>query len=501
MNKFVLLATALTFILPSASYTMDDKEPPSLKRKYPPKTSQQHREERPSKKAKLQPLSKTERLSTPESHTQYLQDAISSATKSILITSHGVDKDAFKKANLYTLLKASTDRGVRVYIYNIDSKDIDNKISEFFKKNGIAYDVAYTHAKLLAVDDKMVAIGSHNWLARTSSWENATLCLSGKECTELVPLLWKDLKYYRNIQFGNEKQIRQYEKNLQNEEIDTWKLASSTALSYVHSLTAHQDFISGAFKYAENTLVFCSPFINEKSGYQEDFKKTLLSKTINKGVHVHFVCRAEDPNLPSFRKYLGSLLESPFMHLIPLSDIHLKTVIIDDTTIAEGSFNWLSASRDEESEYHNHEVTLMMGGCESKGFIQDFYKSPVGQEVLKATPVQKPPLPKAPVRQKNIQQDFPNGASSSKINFQNISDPNAELRVRWLALKWKTSAKGNPYINTSKEDGNGKNRNVVIFKKQNNTYSASIDGTSLNVWYPSELKVKEAIFDFIWSSP
>ncbi len=62
-------------------------------------------------------------------------------------------------------------------------------------------------------------------------------------------MLWKDLKYYRNIQFGNEKQIRQYEKDIQNQEIDTWKLASLTALNYLHSLTAHQDFISAAFEW------------------------------------------------------------------------------------------------------------------------------------------------------------------------------------------------------------------------------------------------------------
>jgi hypothetical protein len=105
-------------------------------------------------------------------------------------------------------------------------------------------------------------------------------------------------------------------------------------------------------------------------------------------------------------------------------------------------------------------------------------------------------LPKAPIVQSNFQQNNRKGVIPSKPNIQN--DPHSQRRERWVALNWKVSAKGNPYINTSKEDGNGQNRNVVILKKPNNSYSASIDGTSLNVWYPSELQAKQAAFDFIW---
>jgi phosphatidylserine/phosphatidylglycerophosphate/cardiolipin synthase-like enzyme len=486
---------------------MDTEEGRGFKRKYQPTYAPQDRQEPLPKKArveqkkekvesKLEPASTIGRLSTPQSHKRYLQQAISSATKSILITSHGVEREAFEDGDLYSLLRAARERDVKVYIYNIDSKDIDGKTSRFFQKHDIAYDVTYTHAKLLAVDDKRVAIGSHNWLARPSFWENATLCLSGEECKELVPLLWKDLRYYRNLQFGNKKQVKQYEKDTENQERDPWKLSDGTSLNYLHSVGVHQGFIEAAFKSAVNTLIFCSPFINEKSGYQEDFKKTLLSKTLKRGVDVYFVCRTEDQNLPTFRNYLGSLLTSPFMHLLTVSDIHLKTVVVDDDTIAEGSFNWLSASRDEESEHHNHEVTFMLQGNGAKTFIQDFYKSPVGQEIVKATQIQNPQLPKAPAVQSNRQQNNRKGMNHPKANAKN--DPHSQRRERWVALNWKVSAKGNTYINTSKEDGNGQSRNVVIFRKQNNSYFASIDGTPLNVWYPSELQAKQAAFDFIW---
>ena len=420
MNKFVLLSTALAFILPSASYGMEvDPQQHTFKRKYQTAHNQQYNEGPSLKKGKLQPLSNTERLSTPESHRQYLQDAIPSATKSILITSYGVDKEAFEDGGLYDLLADARNRGVKVYIYNIDKKGIDNDTSRFFQECDIAYDVAYTHAKLFAIDDKKVAIGSYNWLSKANSWENATFCLSGEKCKELVPLLWQDLKYYRNLQFGNIKQINQYQNNPQNKVVDTWELDSSTNLCYFHSLDQHRDFIADTFRYAQNSLVFCAPFINGNSEYQEDFEWNLLSKTINRDVHISFACRANDPKLPSFRNYLGTLLQSPFMHLIPLSDFHQKTVIVDDITIAEGSFNWLSASRNEQSEHHNHEVTLLLDGNQSKPFIEDFYKSRVGQEIVKATSTQNPQPNRSNELMKAVEPKF----SSWQNNFKSSLNP------------------------------------------------------------------------------
>jgi hypothetical protein len=147
-------------------------------------------------------VSSITRLSTSADHVDCLREGISSATRSILITSYGINDEAFVSAGLYPLLSEARARGVNVYVYNIDSKDIEPNVSRFFDQQGIRYDVAFTHAKLFAVDECMVAIGSYSWLAKENIWENATLRLSGRECTDLVPLLWKDLKYYWNLQFA-----------------------------------------------------------------------------------------------------------------------------------------------------------------------------------------------------------------------------------------------------------------------------------------------------------
>ena len=73
--------------------------------------------------------------------------------------------------------------------------------------------------------------------------------------------------------------------------------------------------------------------------------------------------------------------------MIGYDDFHLKTLIIDDNIIAEGSFNWFSAVRNENSEYHNHEATLLVRGRAAAELIAEFYQSPVGELVSIASAV------------------------------------------------------------------------------------------------------------------
>lgn len=498
MNKdlpfipFVFLIT-LGFLL-SPAHAME-KEEKGTKRTYLQTQLYDDYETRKLKRftAKREAFTFITRLSTPEAHIRCLQEGIKNAQNSILITSYGVDHEAFTNGDLHRLLAEASQRGVKIYIYNIDSKDTDDVTFKFFCKYNIAFDAAFTHAKIFAVDDRRVAIGSYSWLSKSNTWENATFHIIGKECTDIVPLLWEDLKYYRNLQFGNLRQIEEYEDNSENDEADTWELDETTELHYIHTLNTHRDFIADVFQNVKRKVVFCAPFINPNSGYQEDFSKKLLGQTLRRGVHIYFVCRAEDPNFDLFKNHLGSLLDSPYMHLLSLSNIHLKTVLVDDETIAEGSFNWLSASRDEGSEYHNHEVTLILDGQKSTESIQNFYASLVGQEITKCSTitmlptgsqlspveVQKPEVKKVPIQDK--------GSLSSPIQ-KNMQGP---------ALEWKRSTKGNPYTNISKGIVDNKEHHIVITKSRNNSYSAIIDNVSLGKWYPSEDEAKNAALDYL----
>jgi hypothetical protein len=220
----------------------------------------------------------------------------------------------------------------------------------------------------------------------------------------------------------------------------------------------------------------------------------MLNKALHKNVHIYFVCRSDDPQLDRFRYYLRDLLVSPFMHLVTIPKVHLKTVVVDDELIAEGSFNWLSASRDEESDAHNHEVTLVLDGEGSAEAIHNFYTSPVGQEITRMSPratiaVQEESSLSAAVE---LRQDV-----TVLTNSQIGSVATAQRHNHEVACVWKISEKGNSYSTIPAGVIDQRSHHIVIIKSKANSYTALVDNKKLKTWYRTEEEAKKAALDSI----
>jgi hypothetical protein len=50
--------------------------------------------------------------------------------------------------------------------------------------------------------------------------------------------------------------------------------------------------------------------------------------------------------------------------------IHNKTLAVDSHWIVEGSFNWLSAVRDQSHPWQRHEASLLCQGDQAARFIR-----------------------------------------------------------------------------------------------------------------------------------
>ncbi|OJX14294.1 MAG: hypothetical protein BGO77_08305 [Caedibacter sp. 37-49] len=74
-----------------------------------------------------------------------------------------------------------------------------------------------------------------------------------------------------------------------------------------------------------------------------------------------------------------------------------------------------------------------------------------------------------------------------------------QRRANWLALKWKTSKNGNPYIKTRANNLDNNPHHVVI-TKSGQRYSASIDKSYINKWYNTLDEARLAAFDQLWPS-
>jgi len=53
-----------------------------------------------------------------------------------------------------------------------------------------------------------------------------------------------------------------------------------------------------------------------------------------------------------------------------VNGIHSKTIIIDNDIIVDGSFNWFSALRDEQSKYFREESSIVVKGEPAQDMIQ-----------------------------------------------------------------------------------------------------------------------------------
>ncbi|MCH8344555.1 MAG: hypothetical protein IH983_11270 [Planctomycetes bacterium] len=88
-----------------------------------------------------------------------------------------------------------------------------------------------------------------------------------------------------------------------------------------------------------------------------------------------------------------------------------------------------------------------------------------------------------------MEEDY-EGAQRREATFRN----RAARRAKWLSRKWRTSAKGNHYINAE-------GHNLVVFpnKFQPGRWKFSIDGNFSSASYDTPDEAKLALFDAFWS--
>ncbi len=129
------------------------------------------------------------------------------------------------------------------------------------------------------------------------------------------------------------------------------------------TLQMHRASLRRAFEIAQKRLVVVSPFISN-SALQADEIPGLVASARKRNVEV--IVLTDD----SLDKVQGTLrpqaeeghkaLTVAGAKLMVMSGIHNKTLIIDHQVLIEGSFNWLSAVRDESSPYSRHETSIVI---------------------------------------------------------------------------------------------------------------------------------------------
>ena len=147
---------------------------------------------------------------------------------------------------------------------------------------------------------------------------------------------------------------------------DLPKLKSENRIS---TLEKHSRAIKQCFITARERVIIVSPFISIEALNADnipDLIKECISKDISVTVYTDKFLDSPKGNLKvNAEKGRKTLIKSG-VKLEILKGIHNKCIAVDENILIEGSFNWLSAVRDESNPYYRHEVSQIIQGEEAK---------------------------------------------------------------------------------------------------------------------------------------
>ena len=149
----------------------------------------------------------------------------------------------------------------------------------------------------------------------------------------------------------------------------------SISSSYCYTLEEHRAILKECFRKAEKELIICSPFISVNA-IKEDNIIDLIREAVNRNVKVFIITDEkfdiQDGQLKDNSKKGREIIQSSGATLIIHPKIHSKTICVDDKIFIVGSFNWLSAVRNEERA--KKEDSVVLEGDVTKN-IDDFKKN------------------------------------------------------------------------------------------------------------------------------
>lgn len=321
------------------------------------------------------PTAKISRVSTNEEHIALLKQVFREAERHVVIATYGISIDILNE--LTDDIQRCNENDIRIIFYNSNRKKCSKEVEAFIEKYSIIYDQVNTHSKFVCLDSHIIAIGSFNWLSsdykRYENNYNGTIVLENSPlCASIGTQLILYMRQYAYLRDKNRAAFKTFRDIGTTNNAISYALDFGNKVTYLPTLDAHRHFISATLELARDSIMLSCPFINKKSDFFRELSPRHITKAANRGVKVTIYCQPSHIN--EFKRTFGHVITNHNnIKLIPISGLHQKTLVVDDHLIAEGSFNWTSASRDESGRFHNNESTLVCEGSMAKPLIDSFH--------------------------------------------------------------------------------------------------------------------------------
>lgn len=147
--------------------------------------------------------------------------------------------------------------------------------------------------------------------------------------------------------------------------------ADKERIERISTLEGHLQVLADAFAQAERRVVITSPYVTlDAIGYEGLNLLSLIRTAGTRGVRVGiYVDPTQAAKPDEYRQAVQRLVEAGAI-IRETSGFHSKTLVVDNTEIVEGSFNWLSAQRRVGMAFQRHECSLRYRGPKAAGFTE-----------------------------------------------------------------------------------------------------------------------------------
>jgi len=148
---------------------------------------------------------------------------------------------------------------------------------------------------------------------------------------------------------------------------------SAESIERIDALDGHRHLLTQALDEAQERLLIISPYLSIHALEADEIPKRLISAA-QRGVKIT-ICydpamnKAENGQLHSRVQQALEVLGQTPATICAVSPVHNKTIAVDSAWIVEGSFNWLSASRQRNGIYQRHETSILYKGSKAVDFI------------------------------------------------------------------------------------------------------------------------------------
>jgi phosphatidylserine/phosphatidylglycerophosphate/cardiolipin synthase-like enzyme len=157
-------------------------------------------------------------------------------------------------------------------------------------------------------------------------------------------------------------------------------LRTGEEMSRISTLEEHRKALRQALEESKERVLIVSPYLTKGAVTADDIP-TLLKAAKERGVRVCVVYSRDLNHWPDSAARVAEMLSKAGAEIKVATRMHSKTLAVDGSRLIEGSFNWLSAKREEGHPHQYQESSLDYQGAQASKLIVNAWRDATGEEI------------------------------------------------------------------------------------------------------------------------